>query len=152
MNLIPRVNRVELGSLEPQDWALELMFFGLRGMTREADEYLAGLGLSRVHHRILFVLARREAVVMGELVATLGVTKQAMHRPMRQLLEVGLVSVDRDPARRRFKVVALTEQGRQVECEASDRERRVMQAAFDSAGQDSVEGWRWVMREVARSA
>ena len=152
MNLIPRVNRVELGSLEPQDWALELMFFGLRGMTREADEYLAGLGLSRVHHRILFVLARREAVVMGELVATLGVTKQAMHRPMRQLLEVGLVSVDRDPARRRFKVVALTEQGRQVECEASDRERRVMQAAFDSAGQDSVEGWRRVMREVARSA
>ena len=152
MSLIPRVNRVELGTLEPQDWALELMFFGLRGMTREADEYLAGLGLSRVHHRILFILARRETVVVGELVATLGVSKQAMHRPMRQLLEAGLVRIDRDPARRRFKVVALTGQGQEVERRASELERRVMQAAFDNAGEGSVEGWERVMREVAKSA
>lgn len=152
MSQLPRVNRVALAALEPQDWALELMFFGLKGMTREADEYLAGLGLSRVHHRILFILARRDDVVVGELVATLGVSKQALHRPMRQLLEAGLIRTDRDPARRRFKVVALTDQGRRVERDASDRERQVMQAAFDSAGADSLQGWERVMREVAKSA
>ncbi|WP_334485937.1 hypothetical protein [Bradyrhizobium algeriense] len=33
------------------DDALELMYFGWRGMTLAADEYLGTLGLSRAHHR-----------------------------------------------------------------------------------------------------
>jgi len=144
--------RIELRPLEPLDGALELMFYGWRGMTREADDYLAGLGLSRVHHRILFVVARRDGLTVGELLGALGLTKQAVHRPMRQLLEGDYVRSEREPGRRRFKVLTLTDRGAEVEREASNRERRVMAAAFEEAGPAAREAWLAVMAAVSRRA
>jgi hypothetical protein len=41
-----RAGSIELGKIHPEDDALELMYFGSRGMTRRADEYLATLGLA----------------------------------------------------------------------------------------------------------
>ena len=147
-----RVNRLDLKQLEPLDDALELMFFGLKGMTREADAFLASHGLSRVHHRILFVIARRDGVTVGELLANLGVSKQAMHRPMKQLLDGGYVAVSRDPTRHRFKALHLTELGRTTEHEASARERAVMAAAFAEAGDGARPAWSAVMAAVSRHA
>ena len=47
------LHRVSLRKLHDLDAALELMYYGWRGMTLSADQYLATLGLSRPHHRIL---------------------------------------------------------------------------------------------------
>jgi len=146
------ISRLHLKTLDALDDALELMYFGLKGMTRDADDYLGGLGLSRVHHRILFVIARRDGVTVGELLTSLGVSKQATHRPMRQLLDRGYVAVSRDPARHRYKSLHLTQAGRQVEQEASDRERAVMRAAFAQAGPAGREAWSAVMQIAARHA
>jgi hypothetical protein len=41
-----RAGSIELGKIHPEDDALELMYFGSRGMTRRADEYLATFGLA----------------------------------------------------------------------------------------------------------
>ena len=147
-----RVSRLDLKTLDPCDGALELMYFGLRGLTREADEKLARYGLSRAHHRILFVIARRDGVTVGELQANLGISAQAMHRPLKQLLDDALVAVSRNPARHRFKSLHLTTQGRRVEHEASESERRVMRDAFDRAGARGRAAWESVMNIVARSA
>jgi DNA-binding MarR family transcriptional regulator len=146
------LRKIALRPLHPLDGALELMFYGLRGMTRDADDYLAGLGLSRVHHRILFVVARRDGLTVGELLGALGLSKQALHRPMRQLLEGGYVRSEREPARRRFKVLTLTPRGAEAEREASDRERQVMAEAFDAAGPAAREAWLAVMAAVAQRA
>lgn len=144
--------KIELAPLEPLDGALELMFYGWRGMTRDADDYLAGLGLSRVHHRILFVVARRDGLTVGELLGALGLTKQAVHRPMRQLLDGDYVRSEREAGRRRFKILTLTDRGAEVEREASNRERRVMAAAFEEAGPAAREAWLAVMAAVSRRA
>ena len=66
--MIPRqtsqVNTIDLRKLHPLDEALELMHFGFRGLTVEADRYLDRHGLTRVHHRILYILARRDDVAV----------------------------------------------------------------------------------------
>jgi DNA-binding MarR family transcriptional regulator len=146
------LRKIELRPLEPLDGALELMFYGWRGMTRDADAYLESLGLSRVHHRILFIVARRDELTVGELVGALGLTKQAVHRPMRQLLEAGYVRSERAAGRRRFKILELTERGAEVEREASGRERRVMADAFEESGPAAREAWLAVMAAVSRRA
>ncbi len=51
------LHRASLNKLHDLDAALELMYYGWRGMTLSADQYLATLGLSRPHHRILYVVA-----------------------------------------------------------------------------------------------
>ncbi len=144
------VNNIDLKKLDPVDDALALMYYGWRGMTREADAYLATLGLSRVHHRMLYAIARAEAPTVTGLLAILGVSKQALHRPMRQLLDGGYVETARDPARHRFKILALTPAGREVEARASEHERRVMREAFDQVGRVGRDAWAEVMASIAR--
>jgi DNA-binding MarR family transcriptional regulator len=148
----PRVNRIDMMRLDDADGALELMFFAHRGMTREADDILEEVGLGRAHHRILFVIARRDGVTVGELRGNLGVSAQAMHRPLKQLQEAGLVAVTRDPTRHRFKALHLTKKGRELEHAASEAERRVMRAAFDAAGPAARRGWTKVMAIIAENA
>lgn len=132
------------------DDALELMFFGWRGMTRPADELLATFGMSRVHHRILYAIARAEMMTLTDLIGLLAVSKQALHRPMKFLFDEGYVVAERAPDRHRFKILSLTSKGKAVEHKASELERRVMRRAFAAAGPSGRKLWAAVMREAAK--
>lgn len=44
-----------------QQAAMEAFFFGYQAFTAKPDEMLAKRGLSRVHHRILFFIAKYPA-------------------------------------------------------------------------------------------
>jgi hypothetical protein len=44
---------------------------------------LAGRGLGRAHHRILYLLAKLRAPSVAELIAALGISKQAASGPLR---------------------------------------------------------------------
>src|SRR5262245_41294560 len=81
------LHRTSLMKLDDLDAALELMYYGWRGMTLAADQYLATLGLSRPHHRILYVVARQPDISIGALIEILGISKQAVNRPLSLLLE-----------------------------------------------------------------
>ena len=76
------LHRASLSKLHDLDAALELMYYGWRGMTLSADQYLAKLGLSRPHHRILYVVARQPDISIGALIDILGISKQAANRPL----------------------------------------------------------------------
>ncbi len=91
------------------------MYYGWRGMTLEADEYLAKQGLSRPHHRILYVVARRPDIAIGALIEILGISKQALNRPLNLLLERKLLTSKRAPEQHRSKLLRLTEAGRRIE-------------------------------------
>lgn len=121
-------------------------------MTQRADEWLAAHDLGRAHHRILFVVARADGISVGALRDTLGISAQALHRPLRQLQERGLVAVSRNPAEHRSKGLHLTESGRETEHAASEAERQVMQAAFREAGEAAVAQWTSVMQAIAANA
>lgn len=125
------------------------MHFGFRGLTVEADRYLDRHGLTRVHHRILYILARRDDVAVGDLLAILGVSKQALHRPLKQLTERKLVAVTRDPARHRFKLLSLTAAGRRLEQTATELERQAMQKALDVVSAAQQQAWHRIMTVLA---
>lgn len=145
-----QVNIVDLKKLHPMDEALELMYFGWRGMTREADRYLATVGLTRVHHRILYSIARGNDLTISDLLSLLDISKQALHRPMTMLIDKGYVTTAPHPTQHRFKILRLTAAGRKVEDQASEHERRVMARAFDSGGTRAFRAWADVMRETAK--
>jgi DNA-binding MarR family transcriptional regulator len=145
-----RRKTIVLEKIYADDEALELMYFGWRGMTRRADEYLATVGLSRVHHRILYSVVRGNSLTISDLLEILSISKQALHRPLKQLLDKKYVTMERDPARHRFKILSLTPGGRKVEQRASDLERQVMQRAFSKVGSDGRQAWLAIMAEAAR--
>ena len=143
------LHRASLDKLHDLDAALELMYYGWRGMTLEADAYLAKQGLSRPHHRILYVVARRPDIAIGALLAVLGISKQALSRPLNLLLERKLVTSKRSPEQHRSKLLRLTAAGQRIEQRASDHERNVMRQAFDRAGVSGAAAWMAVMEAIA---
>jgi DNA-binding MarR family transcriptional regulator len=143
------LHRASLSKLHDLDAALELMYYGWRGMTLAADQYLATLGLSRPHHRILYVVARQPDISIGSLIEVLGVSKQAANRPLGLLLERKLLMSKRSPEQHRSKLLRLTQAGQLIEQKASNLERKVMREAFDRAGPTGAAAWMAVMEAIA---
>jgi len=143
------LHRASLTKLHDLDAALELMYYGWRGMTLMADQYLATVGLSRPHHRILYVVARQPDISIGELIEVLGISKQALNRPLSLLLERDLLTSKRSAEQHRSKLLRLTDAGKRIEQRASDYERKVLRAAFDRVGPSGAAAWTAVMGVIA---
>ena len=143
------LHRASLTKLHDLDAALELMYYGWRGMTLMADQYLATLGLSRAHHRILYVVARQPDISIGALIEVLGISKQALNRPLSLLLQRDLLTSRRSVEQHRSKLLRLTESGRRTEQRASGYERAVLREAFDRVGPPGAAAWMAVMGAIA---
>jgi len=129
--------------------AIELFFFAFRAFTARPDEILAERGLARLHHRILYFVARRPGLGMGDLLATLGISKQALHAPLRQLIDAGLILVEPDEKDRRARCLSLTREGAELEVRLSRTQRETLAEAFASQGEQAEAAWRKVMGELA---
>jgi len=128
------------------DEAQELLFFAFRELTAEPDRVLAERGLSRVHHRVLYFVRRHPGLGPGGLQRILGVSKQALARPLRELASQGLLRGEPLPENRRRKRLLLTPAGLRLERRLSELQRRRFGAAFGLLGPAAAAGWREVMR------
>lgn len=120
---------------------MEAFFFGYQAFTAKADEMLAKRGLSRVHQRIVFFIARSPDLSVKELLLALGVSKQALNTPLRQLMEMDLVHSVTDAHDKRKRLLGLSLEGARLE-EALRREQvKLLKRVFNEAGQAAVDGW-----------
>jgi len=98
---------------------------------------------------VLYIIARADEINVGDLALNLGVSKQALHRPLKHLFEQQLVQYTRAPERHRFKLLALTEQGGAVEAAATELERQVLRQALDCVKPKGQDAWTTVMTALA---
>ena len=131
------------------DAAIELMYFGYRGMVAMPDRLLAERGLGRAHHRILFFVARLKRPTVSEVQRTLAVSKQALAASLRDLRRQGLVAWERDRSDARVRRLSPTPAGRALEARLSALQRRRFAAIFGAGAAADEAGWRAVMRRLA---
>ena len=129
---------------------LELLHFGFRNITEGPDRMLAQRGLARAHHRILYFIGRAGEISMSELLAILGISRQALHRPMKQLREQGLIAARPEPSDKRNLILSLTEEGRAFERALTEPQREMFARARAEAGDAALTGWRAIMEVLAR--
>lgn len=132
--------------------ALEAIHFGYRALIARPDERLAEISYSRVHHRVLYFIARNEGCSVNQLLALMGVSKQYLNRPLRQLTEDAYVEVNVDEHDKRVKRIKLSKAGARLEFELSDDQRQRFDSVFNEAGTQAEAGWRKVMGLLAASA
>jgi DNA-binding MarR family transcriptional regulator len=128
--------------------AIELFYFAYRAFTAGPDDILSDLGLGRVHHRILYFVGRNPNVAVHALLEILKVSKQALNAPLRQLVERNLVSVQPDNHDRRFKRLALTQEGRKLEAQLTGTQMEHLADVFATAGSKKESVWKSIMRAV----
>lgn len=129
--------------------ALELFHFAFRAFTAKPDQLLEARGLQRVHHRILYFVGRNPEIRVSGLLAILGVTKQALHAPLRQLMAMNLIQDSPDATDKRGKCLSLTSDGIKLEAALSGAQRKLLTQVFEQAGVDGELAWRKVMEQLA---
>ncbi|MBI3145704.1 MAG: winged helix-turn-helix transcriptional regulator [Pseudogulbenkiania sp.] len=131
---------------------MEAFFHAYMAFTAKPDEMLARRGLARVHHRILFFVAHTPGLSVKALLAALGVTKQAINIPLRQLMEMGLVEARAAEHDKRVKELTLTAEGRKLEESLYREQAKLLQTAFADAGKHARQGWLDVNLRLAAQA
>ncbi|GAB7126512.1 MarR family winged helix-turn-helix transcriptional regulator [Silvimonas sp. JCM 19000] len=132
--------------------AQELLFFAYRAFTAAPDALLDERGWNRVHHRLLHFINRDPGISVNGLLEKLGVSKQAVHGPLKALVDAGLVQSTPDEEDRRVKCLTLTAAGKQLEAALSGPQYELLNEVFENAGAQAVAGWQSVMRALAASA
>lgn len=130
--------------------SLEVIHFAFRGLVAEPDSILKDYGLSRIHNRLLFFINRYSGLSVNELVETMRLTKQAIHKPLKLLVTDGYVRVTRDPSDKRVKRLSLTEKGDELERKLTGIQCELMAEAFNSVGPEGTEAWFKIMDTMAR--
>ncbi|MGC1333269.1 MarR family winged helix-turn-helix transcriptional regulator [Pseudomonas sp.] len=132
---------LDLKNTATQQTAMEAFFYGYQAFTAKADEMLARRGLSRVHQRIVFFIARYPNIGMSELLEKLGVSKQALNMPLRQLVEMQLVTSTAPASDKRKRLLGLTAEGLRFEESLRKEQVKLLQRVFAEAGAPAVDGW-----------
>ncbi|MHC8300717.1 MarR family winged helix-turn-helix transcriptional regulator [Pseudomonas sp. ZS1P83] len=132
---------LDLKNPSTQQQAMEAFFFGYQAFTAKADEMLERRGLSRVHQRIVFFIARYPNLSVKELLALLGVTKQALNIPLRQLVEMHLVNSVASETDKRKRLLELTDDGARFEQSLRREQVKLLERVFAEAGETAVNGW-----------
>lgn len=130
--------------------SIELFYFAYRAFTARADRILEERGLGRVHHRILYFVGRNPGVAVNALLGILQVSKQALNAPLRQLMEMNLVSAAVAGHDRRVKLLRLTDDGEKLEAQLTGSQVEHLAAVFEAAGPGVAADWQKVMAALAR--
>ncbi|WP_313396993.1 MarR family winged helix-turn-helix transcriptional regulator [Stutzerimonas nitrititolerans] len=131
----------DLKKSSDQRLIMERFFLGYQAFTAKPDEMLARRGLSRVHHRILFFIASYPDLSVKQLLGYLGVSKQALNTPLRQLIETHLVESLTAEDDKRKRMLRFTREGAKLEQALRREQIRLIEKAFNEAGEEAVSGW-----------
>jgi DNA-binding MarR family transcriptional regulator len=128
--------------------AIESFYFAYRAFTAGPDRILQEKGLGRVHHRILYFVGRNPRININELLAILGVSKQALNAPLRKLIELGLIEVQTGSHDRRVKELQLSKTGAKLEARLTQTQMEHLHRAFARGGEVAVQGWQQIMLHI----
>lgn len=131
----------DLKKSSDQRLIIERFFLGYQAFTAKPDEMLARRGLSRVHHRILFFIASYPDLSIKQLLGYLGVSKQALNTPLRQLIEMHLVESLTAEDDKRKRLLRFTQEGAKLEQALRREQIRLIEKAFHEVGEEAVTGW-----------
>lgn len=140
---------VDLNDGEDFHQDIEALYFGYRAFTALPDRILAEHGLGRAHHRILYFVRRQPGISIGDLLALLNVSKQAIHRPLKDLETRGLLVVVPDTEDRRVRRLSVSAAGAQLEAELTGTQARLLDAVFAQFDAATATQWRAVMTRLA---
>jgi DNA-binding MarR family transcriptional regulator len=122
-----------------------------RALTAEADERLDSLGLGRAHFRALGVIALEPGATVSEVVATLGITIQAINRIMVDLQKRSLVRAELDASDRRRRKLFVTDEGQRIFEEVMADQIAVLRRATQARGIKGFEAYRAFLEVMAQA-
>jgi DNA-binding MarR family transcriptional regulator len=124
---------------------LDLLFVAARDVAGKSAEALSAAGLGRAHARALHFIGRNPGLSVAELLNFLKITKQSLNRVLNDLILGGFVERKTGTQDRRTRRLQLTQTGKALADAVWHAQRPILAAAFRTAGQEAVNGYRKVL-------
>jgi DNA-binding MarR family transcriptional regulator len=131
------------------DEAVLLLHHAFRGVTRESNARLEKRKLNRLHQRLMYTLEAHSGLSVSEFMAVYGASKQALTRPIRELVSGGYVEERASEKDGRVKHLFITARGRALNAFLSEPLYACFERAFQKSGAKDRDGWLRVMRALA---
>ena len=124
---------------------MEMLFYASRDLAVRTDAALAEHGLGRAHQRSLYFVGQHPGLIVSDLLALLGITKQSLSRVLKKLVADGYLEQRAGTRDRRQRRLFLTDTGRALDDRLTALQRALVARAYRSAGAEAVEGFRKVL-------
>ncbi len=113
---------------------VELFYFAYRDFTCDPDTILAHYGFGRAHHRVLHFVHRNPGLKVAELLEILKITKQALARVLKQLIDEGFIIQRAGDEDRRERRLYVSTKGGRLTGKLTEIQTKRVEAALTKAG------------------
>lgn len=128
---------------------IALFYFAYRSIIDIPETIVEKYSINRSHHRILFFIGNLPGLNINELLEILEVSKQALHKPLRELKVRNYVVDLPDEEDKRSKKLFLSEQGYILLNDLMALQYKQFESVFGSLEPEAKTIWNNVMRGFA---
>lgn len=93
-------------------------------------------------------MRRQPGISVSELLAVLAISKQAAHRPPKDLEMRGLVAIEPDAQDKRMRRIVTTDEGAALEGRLTGEQMQLLKRAFEGADDAAVRNWGDILRRL----
>ena len=116
---------------------IEKIFMGYRETFSDAKKILDNHSIGIAHHKVIHLLSLYKGITISELLKKLKVTKQSLHRVIKDLIKIDAIKFEKDKKDTRLKHVYLSEKGIKIFEEVfSIQKKRIYKALLQSSSKE----------------
>tara|TARA_Y100000590_G_scaffold324238_1_gene367766 strand:+ start:743 stop:1180 length:438 start_codon:yes stop_codon:yes gene_type:complete len=116
---------------------IEKIFMGYRETFSDAKKILDNYSIGIAHHKVIHLLSLYKGITISELLKKLKVTKQSLHRVIKDLIKIDAIKFEKDKKDTRLKHVYLSEKGIKIFEEVfSIQKKRIYKALLQSSSKE----------------
>ena len=118
---------------------IEKLFVGYRESFSDSKRVLDKYSIGLAHQKVIHLLSMYHGISISELLKRLKVTKQSLHRVLKDLIKLEIIEFEKDNQDTRIKHVFLNEKGERIFNEIFDlQKKRIYNALLNSSSEEVI--------------
>jgi DNA-binding MarR family transcriptional regulator len=118
---------------------IEKLFVSYRETFSDSKKVLAKYSIGIAHHKVIHLLSMYQGISISELLKRLKVTKQSLNRVLKDLIELEILTFEKNEQDTRVKHIFLNEKGEKIFNEIFNiQKKRIYNALLNSSSEEVI--------------
>ena len=127
---------------------IEKLFTSYRELFSDAKKVLDKHSIGIAHHKVLHLLSMYEGITISELLKKLKITKQSLHRVLKDLINLDVIIFQKDKQDKRIKHIFLNDKGAEIFDEIFVSQKKRIYRALLNSGSEQVINFDNVLKKI----
>ena len=127
---------------------IEQIFYAYRETYSDPKKILKKYSFGTAHHRVIHLIERHSGITISGLLIKLKITKQSLHRVLRDLIKNKAVVIKKGEVDSRQRQIFLNEKGKKLFDEIFSEQKKRIYNALKASDSDSVIKFKSVLEKI----